>query len=165
MNRFHPATSALFTAAFLGMFCSIADAQDIYKWIDAEGKTHYGDRAAAPGNSKKIPVTVAPSSQPPVVPVSTAASQPRSPLLPQRDPQVKSVPVEPSRVGPACQGLIKQIAAVRAGQHWEALYQQFNNACPGIAYECVEYESNPQNNRCVWIERTGSKVLNRKRYP
>lgn len=164
MNRFQ-FVSSTFLVSFFGLFCFSANAQEIYKWTDADGKTHYGDRAAAPENSKKIPVTMTAPSPPPTVPASSANLQRRSPSMPQLDSQKTSVPVDPSRVGPACPGLIKQIAAVRAGQHWEALAQQFNNACPGIAYECVEYESNPQKNRCVWIERSGSRFLNRKKYP
>lgn len=165
MNRSHSVTSAFLVAAFFGLFRSSADAQEIYKWTDAIGKVHYGDRAAAPENSKKMNVTVTPPSQPPAVPASAASSQRRSPLLPHLDSQKKSVPVDPALVGPECKGLIEKIAAVPAGKNWESLSRQFDSACPGIAYECVEYQSSPQNNQCIWIERSGSRVLNRNKYP
>lgn len=150
---------------FFGLFRSSADAQEIYKWTDANGTVHYGDRAAAPEISKKLKVTVAPPSQLPAVPASAASSQRHLPLLPHPDPQQKSVPVDPALVGPGCMGLIEKIAAVPAGSNWESLYRQFNSTCPGIGYECVEYRSSPQNNQCVWIARSGNRVLNRKEYP
>lgn len=165
MNRFHFLTSAFLVATFLGLSGSSADAQEIYKWTDANGTVHYGDRVAAPDSSKKMNITVAPPPQAPAVQASSPIAQHRSPLLPHLDMSKKSVPVASSLVGPECKGLIEKIAAVPAGKNWESLYRQFNGACPGIAYDCVEFESNPQNNQCTWIQRSGSRVLNRSRYP
>jgi len=160
MNRFHPFAAALLAAALSGALCAGAHAQAVYKWTDADGKVHYGDRAAAPQDSKQLDVPVA--APPPAAPAAGPANLQRRP--PPATPR-QSVPVDPARVGPACKGLIDRIAAVPAGQNWEGLYRQFDSACPGIAYECVEYASSPQNDRCVWVERSGSRVLNRKRYP
>ncbi len=165
MNQFHPVKSVFLVAAFFGLFRSSAHAQEIYKWTDANGTVHYGDSAAAPEGSKRMNVTVTPPSQPPAAPASVSSSQHRLPLLPHLASQKKSVPVHPARVGPECKGLIEKIAAVPAGKNWELLYRQFDSACPGIAYECVEYQSNPQNNQCIWIERSGGSVLNRNKYP
>ena len=162
MNRF--VTSAFLVAAVFSLFRSSPHAEEIYKWTDANGKVHYGDRSAAPDSSKKMNITVEPSSPPPAIPASAATLR-SPPLLPHRDSPKKSVPVDPSRVGPACKGLIDKIAAVPAGKNWELLYRQFDSACPGIAYECAEYRSSPQNNQCIWIERSGSRVLNRNVYP
>jgi hypothetical protein len=149
--------SAIIVLAFSASHSPLADAQDIYKWTDANGKVHYGDRAAAPDQGKKLQVSVTPPSGS-VAPLPSASS-------PRPATKGKSVPVDPARVAPACKGLIDQIAAVPAGRNWEALYRQFDSACPGIAYECTEYESSPQNNRCTWVERAGSRVLSRNRYP
>ena len=73
--------------------------------------------------------------------------------------------MEPGLVPPACKGLIEQIAAVPPGKNWESLYRQFDNACPGIGYECREYQSRPLDNLCGWVERSGTNVLSKKRYP
>ncbi|WP_374709470.1 DUF4124 domain-containing protein [Massilia scottii] len=165
MNRFYPLTLALLLAAFFCLIRTSAGAQEIHKWTDANGKVHYGDRVAAPDSSKKIKVSITASSQPPAVPAS-ATSAPRPSLSPPRlNSQKKPVPVDPALVGPECRGLIEKIAAVPAGKNWELLYRQFDRACPGIAYECVEYQSSPQNNQCIWVKRSGSRVLNRNRYP
>ena len=157
MNRSHSVISAVLAIAISSLFCSSARAQEIYKWTDANGKVHYGDRAAAPESSKKISVKAAPPAPPPAVPTPAAPSQPRA--------EVKSVPANPALVGPMCKGLIDKIAVVQAGQKWEALYREFDSACPGIAYECVDYQSSPQNNRCSWVIRTGGTVHKRKSYP
>ena len=159
MKRFH-SLSIFYCFAFLGMFCGSVHAQAIYKWTDANGKVHYGDRAAAPESHKKMNVIATARSQPQAVAASAASPQRHS--LP---PAEKSASVSPGLVGPACKSLIDKIAAVPAGKNWEALFQQFDRACPGIAYECIEYQSSPQNNRCTWVKRSGSRVLNRKKYP
>lgn len=165
MNRFQPLASALLAAALLGVFHSNAAVQEVYKWTDENGKVHYGDRGAAPVSSAKLAIPVAPPSQPPLVRAAAANSQRHSPSLPHHASQRKSVPVNPALVAPACKPLIDKIAVVPPGTNWEALYRQFDSACPGIAYECVEYRSRPENNRCTWVERLGSRVLNRSRYP
>lgn len=154
MNR-RDAGVALCAAACLWLAGAGAAAQEIYKWTDASGKVHYGDRAAAPEHSRKLPVTPAPA--PAAAPVRQPAAAPR--------PEARAKPVDPARVAPSCQGLIGQIAAVPPGKNWEALYRQFDSACPGIAYECVEYRSRPRENRCSWVERTGKSVLTTNRYP
>jgi hypothetical protein len=157
MGRSGSLLSAMLVVAFSASGSSLAHDQDIYKWTDADGKVHYGDRAASPDQGKKLQVSVTPPGGS-VVPLPSASS-----LRPGT--KGKSVPVDPARVAPACKGLIDQIAAVPAGRNWETLYRQFDSVCPGIAYECTEYESSPQNNRCTWIERSGSRVLSRNKYP
>lgn len=165
MNRSYRLPVARSLAVIVCLICMSAGAQEIHKWTDANGKVHYGDRAAAPDSSKKIKVSIAAPSQPSAVPAS-AIGAPRAGVSPQPlKSRKKPVPVDPSLVGPECKGLIEKIAAVPAGKNWELLYRQFDAACPGIAYECVEYQSSPQNNQCIWVKRSGSSVLNEKRYP
>lgn len=157
MTRSGSVLSAILVLAFFASGSPYADAQDIYKWTDANGKVHYGDRAAAPDSGQKMHVSVTPPSG--------SVAPPPSVSNPRPGAKGKSVPADPARVAPACKGLIDRIAAVPAGRNWEALYRQFDSACPGIAYECTEYESSPQNNRCIWVERSGSRVLSRNKYP
>lgn len=160
MHTPHPATSALLAAVVFCLSGPGAHAQEIYKWTDANGKVHYGDRAAAPDASQKIHVAGAPAALPsPTQPAALALPQP------QPDKKTKSVLVNSALLGSACKGLIDKIAAVPAGQGWQALSCEFSSACPGIAYECVEYVSSPQNNQCNWIERKDGNVLSRNKYP
>ncbi|MEW6761896.1 MAG: DUF4124 domain-containing protein [Pseudomonadota bacterium] len=165
MKRFYSISQTFLVTLLSVLSAAHASAQEIYKWTDANGKVHYGDRAAAPENSTKMTLRLPPPSQPEAAPVSGGNAQRGLAVRPQSNPQEKSVPVDPARVGPLCQSLIGKIAAVPAGGNWENLYRQFDAACPRIAYECVEYESRPQDNRCHWVERSGSRVLNRKQYP
>lgn len=166
MTQFHIFRSTFILFAFFCMLHPSVHAQEIYKWTDANGKVHYGDRAAAPDSSKKIKVIATPPSQPQAVTTAPAAgSQRRPPQMPNFDFPEKSTPVNPALVGSTCKSLIDQIGAVPAGKNWESLYKQFNSACPGIAYHCWEYQSTPQKNQCTWVERSGSSVLHRKKYP
>jgi hypothetical protein len=157
MARSGSVLSAILVLAFSASGSLRAYAQDIYKWTDANGKVHYGDRAAAPDSGQKMHISVTPPGGA-VVPSPSVSRR-------RQASKEKSVPVPAERVAPVCKALIDQIAAVPAGRNWEALYRQFDSACPGIAYECTEYESSPQNDRCTWVERSGSRVLSRNKYP
>lgn len=163
MSPFYLRTPAFLLGALSCLLLPSAHAQEVYKWTDANGKVHYGDRAAAPQSSKQIPLSMTRASPQPAVPASAGAERDAPP--PRRQSRKKPVPADPARVKPECKGLIDKIAAVPAGTNWEALYRQFDSTCPGIAYECVEYQSSPQKNQCTWVERSGSRVLNTSRYP
>ena len=182
MNRFISDTSVFIVGAAFSLFCSSAPAQEVYKWTDANGKVHYGDRAAAPESSKQMHIDAEPPRPRP--PVSTpaaisgrtagpsfptippiAATRYTPPPLPERDVRKKSVPANPALVGPACQGFIDKVIAVPDGTSFELQAKQFDIACPGIAYECTRYRSKPQNNQCIWIERSGTSILRTNSYP
>ena len=156
---------ALFLAILPGAFYAHADVQELYKWTDANGRLHYGDRAAAPESSRKIDVPAAAPRQAQLIPAPSSSAPRRAVLPPTPDVRKKTMQVDPAGMGPACKGLIDKIAAVPAGVNWESLSRQFDSACPGIADDCVEYRSSPQNNRCVWVQRSGGRILNRREYP
>lgn len=86
----------------------------------------------------------------------TTPSYPEFPPLPANR---KSVPVGPERVGPQCKGLVDQIARVKKGEPWPELARKFNEACPGIAYECSVYKRHQKPDKCQWIEREGNTML------
>lgn len=151
--------AALLTAALSGLLSGNVGSQELFKWTDASGKVHYGDRAAAPEDSKRWNVPVAPATTPSLPPLSMHA-----PLLARGDAQKKSIPVDAARVGSSCKGLADKIAAGPSGKVSQSLVRQFNDTCRGIAYECVEYRVRPQNNRCGWIEQTEGTIVNRKVY-
>jgi hypothetical protein len=130
-----------------------ATAAEIYKWTDANGQVHFGDRQSAPETGQKIDVPV---QQP--QPGSVAA--PPSIQLPKG----KSTPADPSQVRPGCQDLMDQIAKVKPGTNWQPLYRKFDAECPGIAYECNNYLTHPENNKCEWVKRTGNNVLHTNNY-
>lgn len=66
-----PATAAV--ALVLGLAAGVAPAQ-IYKWTDAEGRVHYGDRQEAAGGKPTQQVKVAPAP-----PAPQPASAPETP--------------------------------------------------------------------------------------
>ena len=37
-----------------GMFCAPAQADEVYRWVDEQGKVHYGDRPAAGAEQMKL---------------------------------------------------------------------------------------------------------------
>jgi hypothetical protein len=141
----------------------VADAGEVYKWTDENGKVHFGDRQSAPSNGPKIEMKSQPApGTPPTQPPSGTPPQP-TPASTQ-SPQSKSTPADPSQIRPGCQDLIDQIAKVQPGTNWQSLYQKFNATCPGIAYECNNYRTHPENNKCEWIKRTGNSVMQTNNY-
>jgi hypothetical protein len=160
-------------AFLLAVICCYVNAEEIYKWTDANGKIHFGDRSAAPSDGKKMDVKVQQSNR-----LSADQSDQTKPqstnlqsrFLPPSAPQSrlglarKSVPADSAKVGPRCKDLIDEIAKVKPGTPWTSLYKEFNEACPGIAYECTNYRTHPENNNCTWVERSGTTVLQTKNY-
>lgn len=152
-----------------------AQAADVYKWTDANGQVHFGDRmpGTTPGQKMdiKAPPPPAPAAivQPRVSPTVAPprAAGPAGRVAPLLTPVQKeaSVPADPSQVRPGCQALIDQIAKVKAGMNWQSLYQQFEATCPGIGYECNNHRSRPEKNQCVWVKRTGGNVLQTNNHP
>lgn len=156
----------------LTLSCYPVNAQEIYKWTDENGKVHFGDRSTAPADSKKISIKAPPPIEPPPVQSKIGkfkAENPQSGATPPAPPNFaatkKSIPVDPAKVGPKCQGLIDQIAKVKRGTPWTALAKEFNQACPGITWECINYQAHPENNTCTWVERTGNDILLTKNFP
>ena len=154
----------------LAIASCFVNADEVYKWKDAAGNIHFGDRKSAPSESQKLDIQAPPSS------ASTdeqsgrkkkEEKQARSPAVSAPGPESikKSVPVESSKVGPRCEGLIDQIAKVKRGENWVSLANEFERACPSIAYECNNYRTHPENNSCTWVERTGNSVLHTNEYP
>jgi hypothetical protein len=137
-----------------------AHAQDIYKWRDAEGKLHLGDRSHAPDDARKMDLQV--QSPPVSQPVSPPAAPPARTLhraAPDAAFATASAPVDPSTVGPGCLELAKKISEVKPGTPWTDLSNEFNRRCPGIAYQCKVYRRRPEDNRCSWVKRTGNSVV------
>jgi hypothetical protein len=154
----------------LAIASCFVNADEVYKWKDAVGKIHYGDRKSAPSESQKLDIQVSPSSasnDEQSTRKKIEDKQARIPAVsaPGLESKKKSVPVESYRVGPRCKGLIDQIAKVKRGENWESLSNDFERACPGIAYECNNYRTHPENNSCTWVERTGNSVLHTNEYP
>lgn len=64
-------------------------AQQIYKWTDANGKVHYGDKKEADGAKQqelkiKLPPVAPPAPPPPELPPEFRASAPREPQPPRQ---------------------------------------------------------------------------------
>lgn len=179
LDAIKQSTSSSLTSILLFGFLYICCAPkghafQVYKWVDENGRVHYGDRANAPANGKKLDIKVqepakareASSSQAPRV-ISAPDNLPapiRPPDLmppPSITPPTKkaSKPVDPAKVPVACKGIVDQIAKVEAGKSWEGLAKIYNATCPGIAYECSNYKRTPEKNLCQWVERSDSTIL------
>ncbi len=77
MNRSRSVASA-FVAAVFSLLHASAPAQEIYKWTDANGKVHYGDRSAAPDSSQKMKFDPEPPRPPPAVTLPGHTPPPRT---------------------------------------------------------------------------------------
>jgi hypothetical protein len=152
MKQRFPAVLRLAASLMCSLAIHGANATEVCKWTDANGQVHFGDCLSAPPNGKKIDVKVQPATPAPLSPPSIEASK------------GKSKSVDPSKVPAGCQDLIDQISKVKPGTNWEPLYKKFDANCHGIGYECNTYRTHPENNKCTWVERTGSNVLQTNNY-
>lgn len=158
----------LLVAACLAASASLrlACAADVYKWTDANGRVHFGDRFSAPADGQKTDIKSSPAPAP--VPVQPRAT-PTAPAPAARGPVPvapgKSQPADAWEVRPGCKELIDRVAAVPAGTNWEALSRQFDATCPGIAYECTRFRSRPENDKCEWVKRTSGNIMQTNSYP
>lgn len=153
----------------LATLCCCAHAEEIYKWKDANGMVHFGDRTSAPSGSEKLDVRAPPPSE--LLSEQEGGTLQEHerrfgfPAAPDLGAGRRSVPVDPSRVGRRCKGLIDEIMKVRRGEEWKELAREFEQACPAIEYECDYFRARPESNRCTWVERTGRNVLLIREYP
>ena len=78
MANFRTSTRCLLLRATLASVLAGAAAAswaDVYKWVDAQGQTHYSDLPPDPGvNAAAIPLGKPPAPPPPAAPASPAAS-------------------------------------------------------------------------------------------
>jgi hypothetical protein len=158
-------------ALLLSIFCFNVSAQDVYKWKDENGKIHFGDRSTAPTSGQKTEVKVLAPATVPVKHEEQAkqnegvSNKTTTTARPQHsDPSKDSRPVDPSRVGPRCQGIVDQIAKVKPGTPWVGLANEFSQSCPGLTYECINSKSHPETNKCTWVEKVGNTILNTKNF-
>ncbi len=135
-------------------------AQDIYKWKDAEGKIHFGDRSKAPVVSKKVDIKVKEVSKTEITNQATLTTT----TAPKLAPEKKVGGIELSKINPKCKTIIEEIEKIPMGIPWHAQYNEFNQLCPGIAWQCNVYERTPEKNLCGWIERTSNNILSKRTY-
>jgi hypothetical protein len=169
----------------LALFCvHQVYAQEIYKWKDSNGKVHFGDRAKAPSESKKMDIQLRQAPVPPPIstpekptkrsgeeharPIAphlvTPKHSPTAPLFPSPEADKKSIPVDPATVPPKCKTIIDEIENVPRGTPWTGLSKEFDRMCSGIAYECTTYQRAPENNKCGWVKRTGNTIIKKNIY-
>jgi len=160
----HPLILCLAACLAYSALIHVANADEVYKWTDANGQVHFGDRRSAPSNSQQVvkPQPASDQRTPPAQSQSGNLSQPSPAPIPSA--QSKPTPADPSQAPPGCQDLIDQIAKVQPGTNWQSLYQKFNVDCPGIAYVCNTYRTHPEKNKCEWVPRTSNRVLQTNNY-
>lgn len=93
--------AVVFFATQLGLACALvpwAQAAEIYKWVDANGRTHYGEKGQAAASAKAVEVKVA--SPAPQTATSPAMSSNDVQALRQRL-QPQSKPAEMNARAPA----------------------------------------------------------------
>jgi len=152
---------------FLFTHTTHINAQEVYKWKDSNGKVHFGDKSKAPVESKKMDIQVKQIPTPALEKVNPNTKTDHLGTTPSNNvakPSPLPNAIDPARVPAKCQGIIDKIAKVPAGTPWVDLYNDFNQSCPGLAYECVSYKRAPENNQCAWVERTDNSISKTRHY-
>lgn len=153
------------------LICSHGHAQELYKWKDADGKLHIGDRNAAPEGAQKMDIKVdarttpaRPRSAPPS-PFDLDLPRQSPPRMPADEPKHVSVPADRSKINPRCDVLMSKIVKLEPGAPgYMTILKEFNALCPGITWECQEYERHPEKNSCSWVQQFDGRIQSSRTY-
>lgn len=117
-----------------------ANADTVYKWVDENGRVHYGEKSQAPKNSSKIAIKV-PENTP--EPVAKAAS------MPTASSASASGKIDDATLQ-KCLELGSKMARNQklTPPEIRAESKKLLDLCPATAYECVSYVERPQDNSC-----------------
>jgi hypothetical protein len=170
---------AMLIAVLLFLAAVQLNAGEVYKWKDADGRVHYGEREGAPVSGEKIEIRD-PATQRKVEAndsVKPLGSNPRmggirpNNKIPNMNipPSIAERPGEPvdlATVNPRCNEQAKKLAAMgpsmgSGGESRKPLIDEIKTLCPNVAYNCKVIISRPQENVCVAIKRSASEPVYR----
>lgn len=153
------------SVVIISMIClSNANAYQIQKWVDKDGRVHYGDKIVAPQTSQSIQINVKEGRE-----LKTAK--------PPQEGEKKKKPldekIEPSDVASAsCIGFAKKILALKMEPSIDpqddskkigGLLASIRQACPKLEVECTVDTTAYKNERCETRQSSGDGVVFRGR--
>lgn len=142
-------------------------AQGVYKWIDASGKVHYGDRQVAPQRGAKVAEVL----------VKNEIRSKKNDEMPDSDkkqPEEKGVNEVPSFRGISadrmkkCTSVANEVALIQAeafdvkrqSYMWEQV-EKIRTYCPATGFECAEERTAQNGYRCTPFFWTGTNEIMR----
>lgn len=139
---------------------NVVQAQGVYKWTDAQGKVHYGDKQVAPQKSQKIAETE--------VKVETPRVKPGDKENPVVEVQAFGN-VSAERIK-KCMGFANEIAridgskdTIKSMNRVSNLHDKIRMTCSYTGFDCLIDDARPEKNRCSPFVWNGRGVLVRGR--
>jgi hypothetical protein len=153
------------SVVMISMIClSGADAYQIQKWVDKDGKVHYGDKTVAPQTSQSMQMNVKEGHE-------LKAPKPRQEAEKKKKPEDEKI--EPSDVASAsCIGFAKKILVLKMDPSIDpqddskkigGLLVSIRQACPKLEVECTVDTAVYKNERCETRQSSGDGVVFRGR--
>jgi hypothetical protein len=143
-SKLNPYVCCVFVL-LLSMFS--ASYAEIYKWVDAEGKTHYSEKKEDAPNASAVKVKVT---------IPTAETQAAI------DKKNKPVKTGLSTTSEApIDDMVKCAISARVmvdshgKSEWHVNAEKIQEICPGKGFECTTYFREPEKNKCVPFEWDG----------
>jgi Domain of unknown function (DUF4124) len=164
MSQHLTAARPLIFACLLSCMALSVHAADVYKWTDANGKVHYGDRQHATPSAAEMKIEVPPPPPPPL-----AASKPERKRVRRAPAETPSAPnaLPPSPTTLACESIALDWAQQRnlSPQQNRDYIQKLQRQCPGMAFDCTSYTDDPASNRCrAMAETPGGNLMENRTY-
>ena len=135
---------------------NVVQAQGIYKWTDAQGKVHYGDKQVAPQKSQKIAETE--------VKVEAPRAKPGDKENPVAEVQAFGN-VSAERIK-KCIGFASEIAridgskdTIKSMSRISNLHDKIRMTCSYTGFDCLIDDARPEENRCSPFVWNGRGVL------
>ena len=167
-------TTALCFFILSAVVAQTAFAQQVYKWVDSNGKVQYGEKRNAPTasqavNIKPIPSTGTPSVterkseqekfaqriSPPPSAILDRIAMPKSEKwpefkisMPAKSGQNENILALGEAVLQSCVSLAVKLNDLEFSPEKTAIHNQYLKTCPGVREECISYRKAPEQNIC-----------------
>lgn len=157
----------------LALLPLLANAGEIYKWTDANGQVHFGDKTQAPKASQEVPLETRPLTTyappkitPPTVPprkASLADGLPATGTVARtfnrwksdgRQSNLPRIEQNPAGLNPRCIELAQKIRDLPQATPYQSEVDEISRLCPNVGYDCRYYRTLPSHNRCYPVKLT-----------
>lgn len=168
-------TTALCFFILSAVVAQTAFAQQVYKWVDSNGKVQYGEKRNAPTasqavNIKPIPSTGTPSVterkseqekfaqriSPPPSAIPDRITMPKSEKwpefkisMPAKNGQNENILALGEAVLQSCVSQAVKMHEADFTPEEPALRSRYLQTCPGVRVECISYQKAPEKNVCA----------------
>lgn len=143
------------------LFSNLLHADEIRKWKDENGKTHYGDMQSAPVKSERVAITTSRNADVVADPQGKPTKPGSETVLSEK---AESYGLPPERIQ-KCAALAKAVVILASSTKFDfssfkrmkPMEDQIRLTCPSTGFECTLSKAHPEQDRCEPFAWFGGK--------